>query len=98
MSACLSKAGRPPLLGASKKKMVDKMLFFYAPKLLGGDGRRMIDSLGVRHAWSKQSVMLQKSDKFRNQAPTCWFQDILRRAGWPIALSWKIRLHHVYRI
>ena len=26
---------------------VDKVLFFYAPKLLGGDGKEMVGSLGI---------------------------------------------------
>jgi riboflavin biosynthesis pyrimidine reductase len=29
---------------------VDKILFFYAPKILGGDGRAMIDALNIRRA------------------------------------------------
>lgn len=33
---------------ALKEKAVDKLLFFYAPKIIGGDGRAMIDSLGVK--------------------------------------------------
>lgn len=33
---------------ALEEKIVDKILFFYAPKILGGDGRPMIDSLGLR--------------------------------------------------
>jgi diaminohydroxyphosphoribosylaminopyrimidine deaminase/5-amino-6-(5-phosphoribosylamino)uracil reductase len=37
--------------------MVDKLLLFYAPKLLGGDARSMIASLGVERI--DQSVMLQ---------------------------------------
>jgi diaminohydroxyphosphoribosylaminopyrimidine deaminase/5-amino-6-(5-phosphoribosylamino)uracil reductase len=33
---------------ALKAKVVDKVVFFYAPKILGGDGRVMIDGLGIR--------------------------------------------------
>jgi diaminohydroxyphosphoribosylaminopyrimidine deaminase / 5-amino-6-(5-phosphoribosylamino)uracil reductase len=33
---------------ALRAKIVDKVVFFYAPKLLGGDGRVMIDGLGIR--------------------------------------------------
>ena len=33
---------------ALKAKIVDKVIFFYAPKILGGDGRVMIDGLGIR--------------------------------------------------
>jgi diaminohydroxyphosphoribosylaminopyrimidine deaminase/5-amino-6-(5-phosphoribosylamino)uracil reductase len=33
---------------AIRAKVVDKVLFFYAPKIIGGDGRVMIDGLGVQ--------------------------------------------------
>ncbi len=33
---------------ALKEKAVDKLLLFYAPKIIGGDGRPMVDSLGVK--------------------------------------------------
>ena len=33
---------------ALRAKIVDKVIFFYAPKILGGDGRVMIDGLGIR--------------------------------------------------
>jgi diaminohydroxyphosphoribosylaminopyrimidine deaminase/5-amino-6-(5-phosphoribosylamino)uracil reductase len=33
---------------ALQDKVVDKLLFFYAPKILGGDGRVMIDGLDVK--------------------------------------------------
>lgn len=32
---------------ALRAKVVDKVIFFYAPKILGGDGRVMIDPLGI---------------------------------------------------
>jgi diaminohydroxyphosphoribosylaminopyrimidine deaminase/5-amino-6-(5-phosphoribosylamino)uracil reductase len=32
---------------AVKHRVVDKIVFFYAPKLVGGDGRAMIDSLAI---------------------------------------------------
>jgi diaminohydroxyphosphoribosylaminopyrimidine deaminase/5-amino-6-(5-phosphoribosylamino)uracil reductase len=53
----LIEGGATTAAGALKGKMVDKMLLFYAPKLLGGDAHYMIDSLGVRRI--KQSVTLQ---------------------------------------
>jgi diaminohydroxyphosphoribosylaminopyrimidine deaminase / 5-amino-6-(5-phosphoribosylamino)uracil reductase len=53
----LIEGGATTAAGALKGKMVDKMLLFYAPKLLGGDARYMIDSLEVRRI--KQSVTLQ---------------------------------------
>ena len=57
IASVLIEGGATTAAGALKEKMVDKMLLFYAPKLLGGDGRYMIDSLGIEHI--KQSVMLQ---------------------------------------
>jgi diaminohydroxyphosphoribosylaminopyrimidine deaminase / 5-amino-6-(5-phosphoribosylamino)uracil reductase len=53
----LIEGGATTAAGALKEKAVDKMLLFYAPKLLGGDARSMIDSLGVQRI--KQSVVLQ---------------------------------------
>jgi len=43
---------------ALKGKIVDKVIFFYAPKILGGDGRAMIDSLGIRRV--RQSIVVKK--------------------------------------
>ena len=57
IASVLIEGGATTAAGALKEKMVDKMLLFYAPKLLGGDGRYMIDSLGIEHI--KQSIMLQ---------------------------------------
>ena len=45
---------------ALKEKAADKILFFYAPKILGGDGRVMIDSLGIRRV--SQSVRLKRME------------------------------------
>lgn len=40
---------------ALKEGVVDKLLFFYAPKIIGGDGRDMIEALGInRMAQSKR--------------------------------------------
>jgi diaminohydroxyphosphoribosylaminopyrimidine deaminase/5-amino-6-(5-phosphoribosylamino)uracil reductase len=54
----LIEGGATTAAGALKEKAVDKMLLFYAPKLLGGDARYMIDSLGVQRI--KQSVALHR--------------------------------------
>lgn len=32
---------------ALKEKVVDKVLFFYAPKIIGGEGKNMIEALGI---------------------------------------------------
>ena len=49
---------------ALQERAVDKILFFYAPKILGGDGRVMIDALGVErvnHAIGLQEMRVGKS-------------------------------------
>jgi diaminohydroxyphosphoribosylaminopyrimidine deaminase/5-amino-6-(5-phosphoribosylamino)uracil reductase len=38
------------------EKVVDKILFFYAPKIIGGDGKCMIASLGIRTVASALKV------------------------------------------
>jgi diaminohydroxyphosphoribosylaminopyrimidine deaminase / 5-amino-6-(5-phosphoribosylamino)uracil reductase len=43
---------------ALQEKAVDKILFFYAPMILGGDGRVMIDALGVKRI--RQAVRVQR--------------------------------------
>ena len=48
---------------ALKAKAVDKILFFYAPKILGGDGRAMIEGLGIRRV--DRSLRIQRMT-FRN--------------------------------
>jgi diaminohydroxyphosphoribosylaminopyrimidine deaminase / 5-amino-6-(5-phosphoribosylamino)uracil reductase len=42
---------------ALRERAVDKILFFYAPMILGGDGRVMIDALGVKRV--KQAIPVQ---------------------------------------
>ena len=39
-----------------KARAVDTMLFFYAPKILGGVGRVMIDSLTIRRGSQARAV------------------------------------------
>jgi diaminohydroxyphosphoribosylaminopyrimidine deaminase / 5-amino-6-(5-phosphoribosylamino)uracil reductase len=49
---------------ALQEKMVDRILFFYAPMILGGDGRVMIDRLGVkrvREAIRVEDIQIRKS-------------------------------------
>jgi diaminohydroxyphosphoribosylaminopyrimidine deaminase/5-amino-6-(5-phosphoribosylamino)uracil reductase len=43
---------------ALKEKIVDKLIFFYAPKILGGDGRAMIEGLGIRRV--RQAIAVKK--------------------------------------
>ena len=42
---------------ALQEKAVDRILFFYAPMILGGDGRVMIDRLGVKRV--KQAIRIR---------------------------------------
>jgi diaminohydroxyphosphoribosylaminopyrimidine deaminase/5-amino-6-(5-phosphoribosylamino)uracil reductase len=57
IQSVLIEGGAAIAASALKEKAVDKILFFYAPKLIGGDGRVMIDGLGVREA--KSSLKLK---------------------------------------
>lgn len=44
-------------------KVVDKVLFFYAPKIIGGDARVMIDGLNlrrIRHAISLKRIVIKR--------------------------------------
>lgn len=41
---------------ALKEDIVDKILFFYAPKLIGGEGRGMIGGLGIRKMSQVRSI------------------------------------------
>jgi diaminohydroxyphosphoribosylaminopyrimidine deaminase/5-amino-6-(5-phosphoribosylamino)uracil reductase len=54
----LIEGGAITAASALKAKIVDKMLLFYAPKILGGDAHYMIDNLGIRRLG--QSVVLQR--------------------------------------
>ncbi|MBI2230894.1 MAG: dihydrofolate reductase family protein, partial [Deltaproteobacteria bacterium] len=48
MLSVLIEGGATVAASALRAKIVDKVIFFYAPKILGCDGRVMIDSLGIR--------------------------------------------------
>ena len=43
----LIEGGAAVAASALKQKIVDKIAFFYAPKIVGGDGRAMIDGLAI---------------------------------------------------
>jgi diaminohydroxyphosphoribosylaminopyrimidine deaminase/5-amino-6-(5-phosphoribosylamino)uracil reductase len=45
---------------ALKEGIVDKIIFYYAPKIFGGDGRPMIDALGIRRV--KRSVSVRQME------------------------------------
>jgi len=48
ITSILIEGGAAVAASAIQAKIVDKILFFYAAKILGGDGRAMIDALGIR--------------------------------------------------
>jgi diaminohydroxyphosphoribosylaminopyrimidine deaminase/5-amino-6-(5-phosphoribosylamino)uracil reductase len=52
----LIEGGAKVAASALRALAVDKILFFYAPKILGGDGRAMIDALKIRRAASALPV------------------------------------------
>lgn len=54
----LIEGGAAVAASALKDKIVDKVLFFYAPKILGGDGKVMVDSLNIRRV--KQSIPIER--------------------------------------
>jgi diaminohydroxyphosphoribosylaminopyrimidine deaminase/5-amino-6-(5-phosphoribosylamino)uracil reductase len=55
----LIEGGAAVAASALKHGVVDKLEFFYAPKIIGGDGRVMIDALGLRkmaHALALKNI------------------------------------------
>jgi diaminohydroxyphosphoribosylaminopyrimidine deaminase/5-amino-6-(5-phosphoribosylamino)uracil reductase len=54
----LIEGGAAVAASALKHKVVDKVEFFYAPKIIGGDGRVMIDGLAI--AKMAQAIALKK--------------------------------------
>ena len=48
ITSVLVEGGATVAASALKEKAVDKVVFFYAPKILGGDGQPMIGTLGIR--------------------------------------------------
>jgi diaminohydroxyphosphoribosylaminopyrimidine deaminase / 5-amino-6-(5-phosphoribosylamino)uracil reductase len=60
----LVEGGAKVAASALRARAVDKILFFYAPKILGGDGRVMIDGLNIRrviHALRVQRLAVHRS-------------------------------------
>lgn len=54
----LIEGGAGVAASALKGKIVDKVLFFYAPKILGGDGKAMVDGLNIRRV--TQSIAIKR--------------------------------------
>ena len=55
--SAMIEGGGATAASALKDKIVDKVLFFYAPKILGGDALPMIDGLGLRRV--KQAIPIK---------------------------------------
>jgi diaminohydroxyphosphoribosylaminopyrimidine deaminase/5-amino-6-(5-phosphoribosylamino)uracil reductase len=53
---------------ALQEKAVDRILFFYAPMILGGDARMMIDRLGVKRV--RQAIRIQDMQVRKSGADT----------------------------
>jgi len=49
ITSVLIEGGATVAAAAVAERMVDRLLIFYAPMLIGGDGRPMLGPLGVRH-------------------------------------------------
>jgi diaminohydroxyphosphoribosylaminopyrimidine deaminase/5-amino-6-(5-phosphoribosylamino)uracil reductase len=63
IQSVLIEGGATTAASALTDKVVDKILIFYAPKIIGGDGRVMIDGLGTRRA--KESIGLKRLEVAR---------------------------------
>jgi len=61
----LIEGGAAVAASALKEKIVDKIIFFYAPKILGGDGRGMINGLGIRRV--RQSIAVKKVAVYKSR-------------------------------
>jgi diaminohydroxyphosphoribosylaminopyrimidine deaminase/5-amino-6-(5-phosphoribosylamino)uracil reductase len=49
---------------ALKEGVVDKVLFFYAPKIIGGEGRPMIEALGIRKISHSRTIRDMEVKRF----------------------------------
>jgi diaminohydroxyphosphoribosylaminopyrimidine deaminase / 5-amino-6-(5-phosphoribosylamino)uracil reductase len=58
IQSVLIEGGAATAASALNDKVVDKILIFYAPKIIGGDGRVMIDGLGT--VWARKSIALKR--------------------------------------
>jgi diaminohydroxyphosphoribosylaminopyrimidine deaminase / 5-amino-6-(5-phosphoribosylamino)uracil reductase len=48
MTSVLIEGGASVAASALRARAVDRIVFFYAPKIIGGDGRNMVDALSIR--------------------------------------------------
>jgi len=64
VQSVLIEGGAVTAASALKEQAIDKILLFYAPKIIGGDGRVMIDSLGVKSL--KKALRLRRLEIARS--------------------------------
>ncbi len=64
IQSVLIEGGATTAAGALRDGVVDKILFFYAPKIIGGDGRVMVETLGTRRI--SQSLTLTRLEVRRS--------------------------------
>ncbi len=60
---------------ALKAHAVDKIVFFYAPKILGGDGRAMVDGLDIRRISRARVVQDLRVDHVDGDLMVCGYLD-----------------------
>ncbi|MCH6544983.1 MAG: bifunctional diaminohydroxyphosphoribosylaminopyrimidine deaminase/5-amino-6-(5-phosphoribosylamino)uracil reductase RibD [Deltaproteobacteria bacterium] len=49
---------------ALKEGVVDQVVFFYAPKIIGGEGREMIDGLGIKKMSRSKTIREMETKRF----------------------------------
>lgn len=64
LTSVLIEGGSTIAATALQKRIVDKVLFFYAPKILGGDGLPMFGPLGIRRV--RDAIMLEELEVRRS--------------------------------
>ncbi|HZH81819.1 MAG TPA: bifunctional diaminohydroxyphosphoribosylaminopyrimidine deaminase/5-amino-6-(5-phosphoribosylamino)uracil reductase RibD, partial [Phototrophicaceae bacterium] len=76
----LIEGGAKVAASALQEKVVDKVIFFYAPKIIGGDGFAMIGDLGIRRV--RQALELEDL-RFAKSGKDLLVTGYLRRAKSP---------------
>jgi diaminohydroxyphosphoribosylaminopyrimidine deaminase / 5-amino-6-(5-phosphoribosylamino)uracil reductase len=76
----LIEGGAKVAASALQEKVVDKVIFFYAPKIIGGDGVAMIGDLGIRRV--RQALELEDL-RFAKSGKDLLVTGYLRRAKSP---------------
>lgn len=64
ITSVLIEGGSQVASSALREKIVDKLVFFYSPKIVGGDGLSMISSLGINNMKRALSIKDVRTKKF----------------------------------